>query len=116
MEPYSPIIDKADFVSKFETGTCSLFLLYAMLAVSSLDVAKEVIAECGFSDRAEAQSTFAGGATLSYNFQLDNEMLPLLQGSLLMTRVLLEQPSDKDSNYWFYNALRLAAKLELYSL
>lgn len=90
-------------------------MLYAILAASSLYVPHATIQECGFADRAEAQATFASRATLLYDFQVESDALAFLQGSLLMTRVLLEHPTDKDSNYWFYNALRLATKLGLYS-
>ncbi|KAJ4148069.1 hypothetical protein LMH87_002557 [Akanthomyces muscarius] len=115
LEPYAPIIDKGDFIHNFESGTCSLFLLYAILAASSLYVPHETIEECGFAERAEAQATFASRATLLYDFQVESNALDFLQGSLLMTKVLLEHPTDKDFNYWFYNALRLATKLGLYS-
>ncbi|OAQ97261.1 hypothetical protein LLEC1_04756 [Akanthomyces lecanii] len=115
LEPYSPIIDRGDFVHNFESGTCSLFLLCAILAVSSLYVPQKTIEECDFADRAEAQATFASRATLLHDFQAESDALAFLQGSLLMTRVLLEHPTEKDSNYWFYNALRLATKLGLYS-
>ncbi|KAJ3477691.1 hypothetical protein NLG97_g8774 [Lecanicillium saksenae] len=115
VDPYSPIIDKADFLNHFHEGTCSLFLMYAMIAVSSLYVPHEVLVECGFGDRSTAQSTFALRATLLYDFQLKDDPLHFLQGSLLMTRVLSENPTEKDSNFWYYNALRLATKIELYS-
>ncbi len=90
-------------------------MLYAILAASSLYVPHETIEECGFAERAEAQATFASRATLLYDFQVESNALDFLQGSLLMTKVLLEHPTDKDFNYWFYNALRLATKLGLYS-
>ncbi|KAM3491082.1 hypothetical protein MY3957_005648 [Beauveria namnaoensis] len=115
LEPYSPIIDKVDFVNKFKAGTCSLFLLYTIMATASLYVPHEMIEQCGFVDRSEAQATFASRATLLCDFGVESDALPLIQGSILMTRVLAEQPTDKDSNYWLYNALRLATKLELYS-
>ncbi|KAM3545532.1 hypothetical protein ARSEF1564_001526 [Beauveria bassiana] len=115
LEPYSPIIDKVDFVNKFAAGTCSLFLLYTIMATASLYVPHEIIEQCGFVDRSEAQATFASRATLLCDFGVESDALPLIQGSILMTRVLAEQPTDKDSNYWLYNALRLATKLELYS-
>ncbi|OAA41943.1 Fungal transcriptional regulatory protein [Beauveria brongniartii RCEF 3172] len=115
LEPYSPIIDKVDFVYKFEAGTCSLFLLYAIMAIASLYVPHEIIEQCGFVDRSEAQAAFASRAALLCDFGVESDALPLIQGSILMTRVLPEQPTDKDSNYWLYNALRLATKLELYS-
>ncbi len=75
-----------------------------------------LITECGFVDRADTQAAFASRAALLYDFQVDSDdALACLQGSLLMTKVLLEHPADKDYNYWFYNALRLATKLGLYS-
>lgn len=116
VDPSTPVIDKHDFINKYESGNCSLFLLYALLATASLYVPAEAIAACGFVDRSEAQATFAARATLLHDFQFETDLLPALQGSLIMTKVLLEQPTDKDSNYWFYNGLRLATKLEIYSL
>ncbi|PMB68791.1 Cutinase transcription factor 1 beta [Beauveria bassiana] len=85
------------------------------MATASLYVPHEIIEQCGFVDRSEAQATFASRATLLCDFGVESDALPLIQGSILMTRVLAEQPTDKDSNYWLYNALRLATKLELYS-
>ncbi|XWW95611.1 hypothetical protein V2A60_003576 [Cordyceps javanica] len=115
VDPYSPVVDKTDFVHAFESGTCSLFLLYAMLATTSLYAPRQVLEKCGLADRSAAQVTFASRATLLCDFQVESDALACLQGSLLMTRVLPEQQTDKDSNYWFYNALRLASKLQLYS-
>ncbi|KAM3444676.1 hypothetical protein NHJ13734_001178 [Beauveria thailandica] len=115
LEPYSPIIDKVDFVRKFEAGTCSLFLLYAIMATASLYVPHEVIEQCGLADRSEAQAAFASRAALLCDFGVESDALPLIQGSILMTRVVPEKPTDRDSNYWLYHALGLATKLELYS-
>ncbi|EGX94853.1 Fungal transcriptional regulatory protein [Cordyceps militaris CM01] len=116
LEPYAPIIDRADFARQFDAGTCSLFLLYAMLATASLYVPGAVIDACGaFAGRAEAQAAFAARAALLYDFQVETDALTLLQGSLLLTKVLPEHQTEKDSNYWFYNALRLATRLQLYS-
>lgn len=116
VDVHGPIIEKRDFVEKFASKTCSLFLLQVITATASLYVSSDVISECGFNSKAEAQATFAARATLLYDFQFETELLVLLQGSILMTRILLDQPTDKDFNYWFYNAFRLAAKLEIYCL
>lgn len=115
MDAFSPIIDKTDFIIRYQSGNCSLFLLYAILAVSASYAPQETISACGFTARSDAQTTFATRATLLYDFQFDNELLPVLQGALLLTKIIPDKPIDKDSNYWYYTAMRLATKLEIYN-
>ncbi|KAK0716845.1 hypothetical protein B0T26DRAFT_750994 [Lasiosphaeria miniovina] len=92
--PYSPIVDRVDFLSKYASGTFSLFLLYAMLATAS--------------------AAFATRATLLHDLQFESDLLPMLQGSVILGAVIVERPTDKDFHYWLWNASRLAAKMDIY--
>lgn len=108
---FIPVLDRVDFVSKYESGSYSLFLLYTMLATASLYAPRDIITACGFSDRSAAQANFTAKATLLYDFQFETDVLSLLQGSVLLGTVIPDSPTDKDFHYWFFNSIRLAAKL-----
>ncbi|KAK0718430.1 hypothetical protein B0T26DRAFT_741413 [Lasiosphaeria miniovina] len=112
--PYSPIVDRVDFLSKYASGTFSLFLLYAMLATASVTAPFHVISGCGFKDRSAAQAAFATRATLLHDLQFESDLLPMLQGSVILGAVIVERPTDKDFHYWLWNASRLAAKMDIY--
>ncbi|KAK3369228.1 hypothetical protein B0T24DRAFT_658756 [Lasiosphaeria ovina] len=112
--PYSPIVDRVDFLSKYASGTFSLFLLYAMLATASVTAPFHVISGCGFKDRSAAQAAFTTRATLLHDLQFESDLLPMLQGSIILGAVIVERPTDKDFHYWLWNASRLAAKMDIY--
>lgn len=112
--PYVPVIDPVEFLRTYRSGHYSLFLLYSMLAPATLYAPVDILYGCGFSDRSSAQASFVAKATLLHDFQVETNLLPLLQGSIILGMVVLDYPTDKDFYYWFYNSTRLAAKLDIH--
>lgn len=49
-----------------------------------------------------------------HDFQVESDLLPLLQGSITMGMLIPDYSTDKDFHYWFYNATRLAVKLDIH--
>ncbi|KAH8738441.1 hypothetical protein BGZ61DRAFT_440039 [Ilyonectria robusta] len=114
--PFAPVIDRIDFIRNYRAGNYSLFLLYAMLATATLHAPPDVISGCGFEDRSTAQASFSGKATLLHDFHFETDLLPMLQGSLILGVVILDHSTDKDYHYWFYNSTRLAVKLDIHKI
>lgn len=110
------MIDRIDFIRNYRAGNYSLFLLYAMLATATLHAPPDVISGCGFEDRSTAQASFSGKATLLHDFHFETDLLPMLQGSLILGVVILDHSTDKDYHYWFYNSTRLAVKLDIHKM
>lgn len=114
--PFAPVIDRIDFIRNYRLGKYSLFLLYAMLATATLHAPPDVISGCGFEDRSTAQACFSAKATLLHDFHFESDLLPMLQGSLILGVVILDHSTDKDYHYWFYNSTRLAVKLDIHKM
>lgn len=98
----------------YRLGNYSLFLLYTMLAPATLHAPLDIITGCGFDDRSSAQASFTAKATMLHDFQVESDLLPLLQGSITMGMLIPDYSTDKDFHYWFYNATRLAVKLDIH--
>ena len=114
VHPFAPILNRIDFIRAHHSGTCSLFLLHTILTPATLRVPTEVLSACGFSDRSAAQESFFIKAKLLHNFAgEDVDPLVMLQGSIILSMVILDHPTDRDFGYWFHNAVRLATKLDL---
>ncbi|KAJ6122690.1 hypothetical protein N7512_005155 [Penicillium capsulatum] len=114
INPCGPVIDRVNFLRSYRSGNYSLFLLYALLAPTTLHAPLEVLIGCGFPDRSSAQASFAAKATMLHDFQVESDLLPLLQGSIILGMLILDHPTDKDFHYWFYNSTRLAVKLDIH--
>ena len=113
---YYPVIDRADFVQQYQSGHCSRFLLYAMLTAAAVYTPIKVLSACSFSSRSEAQDSFLTRARLCHDFETEHDLLSMLQGSTILCTVIPDHPIDRDYGYWFYNAVRLAAKLGIRSM
>lgn len=107
------MINRADFIRSYQCGDCSLFLLRVILTPASLHAPADVISSCGFASRSEAQESFFSKAKLLYDFAAEDDPLLMLQGSIILSMVILDHPTDRDFGYWFHNAIRLATKLDL---
>ncbi|KAH7142085.1 fungal-specific transcription factor domain-containing protein [Dactylonectria macrodidyma] len=116
VHPFGPVVRRVDFVRNYREGRCSLFVLYAMFAASVIFVSEDAVAGCGFDNCSTAQTTFFSKAKLLHDFQYESDPLSMLQGSIILGVVILDQPTDKDFQYWFYNSTRLAVKLDLHSI
>jgi hypothetical protein len=115
VSPFAPVIDRADFIRGYQSGDCSLFLLRVILTPASLHVPADVLSACGFASRLDAQESFFSKAKLLHDFAVKDDPLVMLQGSIILSMVILDHPTDRDFGYWFHNAIRLATKLDLRS-
>ncbi|KUJ21871.1 uncharacterized protein LY89DRAFT_637897 [Mollisia scopiformis] len=113
VHPFAPVLNRADFVRGYQSGSYSLFLLHAILTPASLHVPADVLSACGFANRSVAQESFFSKAKLLHDFTAEGDLLLMLQGSIILCMVILDHPTDRDFGYWFHNAIRLATKLDL---
>ncbi|KAJ5396940.1 transcriptional regulator family: Fungal Specific TF [Penicillium cosmopolitanum] len=111
--PFAPVINRVDFIRGYQSGDCSLFLLYVILAPASVHAPADVLSACGFASRSAAQELFYSKAKLLHDFSAEEDPLLMLQGSIILCMVILDHPTDRDFGYWFHNAVRLATKLDI---
>ncbi len=109
------MIDRVDFVRGYQSGDCSLFLLYVMLTPASIHAPENVLSACGFASRSAAQELFYSKAKLLHDLSAEDDPLLMLQGSIILCMVILDHPTDRDFGYWFHNAIRLATKLDIHN-
>jgi hypothetical protein len=76
-------------------------------------VSTALLSEAGFATRSIAQESFFRKAKLLYDFQMERDSLVTLQGSIILCAIILDHPTNFDFTYWFYNAVRLATKLNI---
>ncbi len=107
------MINKVDFIRCYKSGDCSLLLLRAILTTAIVLAPENVLSDCGFADRSAAQKSFFIQAKLLYDFAAEDDLLSLLQTSIILCMVILDHPTDRDFGYWFHNAIHLATKLDL---
>ncbi|EEU36362.1 uncharacterized protein NECHADRAFT_52568 [Fusarium vanettenii 77-13-4] len=111
----SPVIERAEFLRSYQSGDCSLFLLYAIFATAALFAPGEAISGCGFANRWTAQEAFFLKANLLHDFHYESDTLRMLQGTIILGVIILDHPTDRDFQYWFHNAIRLAVKLDIHN-
>ncbi|KAL0776044.1 hypothetical protein CaCOL14_007331 [Colletotrichum acutatum] len=116
VHPYSPVLDPSHFLQSYELGSYSPFLIQTVLTSATLYVPTDLLTSCGYSNVTEAQTAFFNKALLLHDFQCEKSQLCLLQGSLILGTTAFFYPIDRDVQYWFFNAVRLATKLELQKL
>ncbi|RSL82428.1 hypothetical protein CEP51_005176 [Fusarium floridanum] len=114
VDPFAPIMDRVGFIRSYNSGCYSLFLMHATLASGALHVSRNIILECGFGSRLEAQASFSSRATLLYDFGCETNSLHLLQGSVLLGAVVITFAVDKDCHYWLYNSVRLITRTDMH--
>ena len=109
--PHSPVFDPAEFMQSYHSGTCSLFLMHAVMTNTALYVADSALESIGFKNRSEAIESFYSRATLVYDFNCEKSHLRLLQGSIVLAMTSFNGSSDKNFLFWHHNAVRLALKM-----
>lgn len=112
--PQIPVFDYVDFVDSYLSGSFSWFMMQAVLASAVPYTAMEVLTECGFTDRLTALQFFFSNAVRLYDFEYEESQLAKLQGSLVLSTVLVSYTMDKDFRFWHHNAVRLAVRLGLH--
>ncbi|KAH8812146.1 hypothetical protein F5884DRAFT_784542 [Xylogone sp. PMI_703] len=110
----TPVIDPIDFIRTYLTGDTSLFLLYAILANAIPFASLDVLSAVSFSDRFTAQRAFSNRASHAFNFNLERSNLRLVQGSMILTTAIPVHGCQHDTDYWLYNAIRIASTMGLY--
>lgn len=116
VDPYIPVINRADFFRQYQSGQYSLFLLHAILTSAIVHVSTDLLSASGFSSRSTAQEFFLTKARLLHDFETERDPLVMLQGSVVLCMVVSDHETDRDFGYWFHNAIRLATKLDIYSM
>lgn len=77
---------------------------------------EDTISGLGFQDRSVAQTSFFTKSRLLYDFHCERDLLAMLQGSIVLSIIILDYPTDKDFQHWFYNSIRLFVKLDLHEM
>jgi hypothetical protein len=113
VHPLIPVIDRADFIRRYQTRDCSLLLLLVILTTISPYAPADVLSACNFASPSAAQDSFFGKAKRLYDFTAIDDTLSLLQASIIMCTVILARHTDHDFGYWLHNAVSLATKLNL---
>ncbi|OAG37863.1 hypothetical protein AYO21_07969 [Fonsecaea monophora] len=109
--PYTPVLDREEFIQEYRADQCSPFVLSAMLANVVPYMSLELLLEAGFSDRLAAQKSFYSKAQLLYDFCAERRPLRLLQGSLILSSLSPSFSPDRDFRYWLTNSVRLAIQM-----
>ncbi|ETS06861.1 hypothetical protein M419DRAFT_69430 [Trichoderma reesei RUT C-30] len=112
--PHIPVYDYIEFMDSYVSGSFSWFLMQAILASAVPFTTLDMLAECGFKDRSTALEFFFSNAVKLYDFGCEESQLIKLQGSLVMSTVLVSYSMDKDFRFWHHNAVRLAIRLGLH--
>lgn len=112
--PHMPVFDYIDFVDSYLSGSFSWFMMQTVLASAVPYTASDVLAECGFKDRLTALEYFFSNAVKLYDFGCEQSQLVKLQGSLILSTILVSYTIDKDFRFWHHNAVRLATRLGLH--
>ncbi|KAL7952280.1 hypothetical protein V8C34DRAFT_319181 [Trichoderma compactum] len=99
--PQIPIFDYVDFVEAYLSGAVPY-------------IAMDVLTECGFTDCLTALEFFFSNAVRLYDFGCEESQLAKLQGSLILSSVLVSYTMDKDFRFWHHNSVRLAVRLGLH--
>ncbi|KAL7949782.1 hypothetical protein V8C42DRAFT_311939 [Trichoderma barbatum] len=112
--PLIPVFDYVDFMDSYLSGSFSWFMMQAILASAVPYTAMDTLTDCGFKDRLTALEFFFSNAVKLYDFGCEESQLVKLQGSLILSTVLVSYTMDKDFRFWHHNAVRLAMRLGLH--
>ncbi|CAI6337668.1 unnamed protein product [Periconia digitata] len=109
-----PVIDPADFVEQDKQKTCSSILLYAIFMNALPFASNEDIQSMGFTNILAGQTEFFTRAKVLYDFGCEKNELKLLQSFLLLASHQHSLDLNRDSRFWFGNAVRLALQMGLH--
>ncbi|KAH8807487.1 fungal-specific transcription factor domain-containing protein [Xylogone sp. PMI_703] len=112
--PYTPILNRAEFMKHFHQGTYSPFLMQCMLANVIVYASSELLQEAGFSDSFSAQKIVFARAKLLFDYSVERSQLVLLQGSIMLSSLQFSVGSGYDYRFWHCNAVRLATQMGLH--
>lgn len=111
---YLPILEYAKLQDNRHQGICSTFLLYTIFVVALPFASEDVLHGAGYTDVALAQNDYFKRAKSLYDLGCERNELSLLQGSVLLASYQHFLDTNKNSRYWFGNAVRLAAQMGLH--
>jgi hypothetical protein len=112
--PYTPILDRIQFLDDYNNENCSTFLLYSILANVVPHTPSDVLLAAGYTDVTFAQKEFFNRARILYDMGCEKGQLNLLQGSIFLSSFQNSFAPDKDFRFWFINAVRMATQLGLH--
>jgi hypothetical protein len=101
-------------MQEYRAKKISAFLLQAVIACSIPHVSIELLQRIGFKDHPTAQKAFATRAKLLYDFDVEQNQLRLLQGSLLLSTTHVSHFLPRDHRFWLSNAAYVAGRMRLH--
>ncbi|KAF1976295.1 hypothetical protein BU23DRAFT_44863 [Bimuria novae-zelandiae CBS 107.79] len=111
---YLPILDHIKFLEKYRQDNCSTLILYALFVVVIPYATSPLIRSTGYADATAAQLEFFTRTRLLFDFGCERDELSLLQCSLLLGSFQHTFDANKNSRFWFSNAVRLALQMGLH--
>ena len=114
--PYTPVLNRVEFMESYRSSQHSSLLLNSMLANACPYAPLSLLEECGFTDRSAAQKRFFSNAVLLYDFGCGKNQMHRLQSSLFLGTVLFSSVSEKDFRYWLHNAVHIATRMGLHRM
>ncbi|RFU29310.1 hypothetical protein B7463_g7038, partial [Scytalidium lignicola] len=112
--PYTPILNRSEFMKNFHQGTYMPFLMQCMLANTIVYASPELLQEAGFLDSGSAQKIVFARAKLLFDYSVERSQLALLQGSIMLSSLQFSVSSGCDYRFWHCNAIRLATQMGLH--
>ena len=114
VHPYTPVLERVEFLRGFTNGTYSTFLLQCIMTSVMPVTPSNLISIMGFANRSIAHRFFFSKAQLLYDLEAERSQLCLLQGSLMLASSHFAFMVDKDCRFWLMNAVRLATQMGLH--
>ncbi|KAH7112102.1 fungal-specific transcription factor domain-containing protein [Dendryphion nanum] len=108
---YLPIVECAKLQNDCQKRTCSTFLLYSIFVVALPFAPEDLLHDIGYTDLLAAQIEYFTRAKTLYDLGCERNDLSLLQGSILLASYQHFLDANKNSRYWFSNAVRLALQM-----
>jgi hypothetical protein len=112
--PQAPILDVAEFMDSYASGSCSIFLLQAILAVAMSRAPRDLATEAGYEDNLSAAKALWNRAQLIYDFGLEKSPLIVLQGCILLHIAYAVVKQSRDYRFWLATAMRVATHIGLH--
>jgi hypothetical protein len=113
--PHLPVFDRIEFLNSYELSDHSSLLMLAILASSTPYVDMDVLTQCGFTSRFDAQRAFFFNAVLLYDFGCEKSQLRMLQASIILGITVFSSSLDKDYHFWHHNSVRIAVRMGLHT-
>ncbi|KAJ5148312.1 C6 transcription factor [Penicillium atrosanguineum] len=112
---YLPVLDLGSFLlaicSDKPRPCISMFVLQAVMFAAASHLNDDTLSLSGYKNRYQARKTFYQRAKLLYNFDVEDDDICLLQGSLLLT--LWHGAPDDHTTSWHWVSLSVTCALKI---